>query len=102
MEKLDPWAVISQHYGLIESGNYWQAWNLQSASFQGQNGNYRSWMNGHASTGAPSLTEISESRDTVWVNLSAADTATGETQYFIGWFTVADGLITSGSMTQTG
>lgn len=94
--------MISQYNGLIEPGNNWQAWNLQSVSFQSQNGNYQSWMSGYASTGAQSLTEISESGDTVWVNLPAADTATGETQYFAGWFTADGGLITSGSMTQTG
>ena len=36
------------------------------------------------------------------VNLAAVDTATGVTQYFTGTFTVDGGLITSGSMTQTG
>ncbi len=59
-------------------------------------------MDGYANTGSQTLSEISESGDTVYVNLSAVDTATDVTQYFTGWFTVDNGLITSGSMTQTG
>ncbi len=98
----DPWAVVSSYYGLIESQDYSSAWNLQSPSFQGSEGNYQTWMDGYANTGAQYLSEVSESGDTVYVNLSAVDAATGVTQYFTGWFTVDNGLITSGSMTQTG
>ncbi len=99
----DPWAVISEYYGLIESGQYLAAWDLGSQSFMDQNGdNFPAWEAGYVNTGAQTLSEISESGDTVYINLSAVDTATGTTQYFTGWFTVDGGLITSGSMTQTG
>jgi hypothetical protein len=98
----DPWAVVSAYYGDIESGDYTDAWNLQSPSFQGSEGNYQGWMAGYANTGQQTLTEDSESGDTVSVNLAAVNTATGVTQYFTGSFTVDGGLITSGSMTQTG
>ena len=94
--------MVSEYYGLIESDQYQAAWNLQSPAFQGQESNFTAWMNGYANTGEQTLTEISESGDKVYVNLSAVDTATGATQTFTGWFTVDGGLITSGSMTQTG
>jgi len=98
----DPWAVVSAYYGDIEDGDYADAWNMQSPSFQGSESNEATWQAGYADTGQQTLTEDSESGDTVSVNLSAVDTATGVTQYFTGSFTVDGGLITSGSMTQTG
>ena len=101
----DPWAVISEYYDLIESGQYQTAWDMGSQSFMDQNGdNFQAWENGYANTGTQTLTEISESGETVYVNLSAVDTATGEIQYFTGWYTVdsSTGLITAGSMSQTG
>jgi len=75
---------------------------MQSPSFQGSESNEATWQAGYADTGQQTLTEDSESGDTVSVNLSAVDTATGVTQYFTGTFTVDGGLITSGSMTQAG
>jgi len=100
----DPWAVMADYYGLIESGNFPAAWNLQSPAFQGQSSNYQTWMNGYACTGAQTLTEISESGDTVYVKLSAVENCKVDdpTQYFSGSFTVDNGLITSASMTETG
>jgi hypothetical protein len=99
----DPWAVVSEYYGLIESGNYQAAWNLQSPAFQGTQSNYSTWVNGYACTGTQTLSEISESGDTVYVNLAAVDNcAIGDpTRYFTGSYTVANGLITSASMAQT-
>jgi hypothetical protein len=99
----DPWAVISAYYGDIESGDYTGAWNMGSQAFMDQNGdNYAAFEAGYADTGTQTLTEVSEYGDTVTVDLAAVDTATGLTQYFTGSFTVDDGLITSGSLTQTG
>ena len=77
----DPWAVMSFYYGLFESDSYGQAWNLQSPSHQGSEGSYPFWMDGYVNTGSQILSEIPESGHTVYVNLSAVDTATG-TQYF--------------------
>ena len=52
---------------------------MGSQSFMDQNGdNFQAWENGYANTGTQTLTEISESGETVYVNLSAVDTATGE------------------------
>ena len=99
----DPWAVVSAYYADIESGDYTDAWNMGSQAFMDQNGDdYAAFAAGFADTGAQTLTEVSESGDTVYVNLAAVNTATGVTQYFTGSFTVDGGVITSGSMTQTG
>ncbi|MGP0024615.1 MAG: hypothetical protein ACLPKE_14835 [Streptosporangiaceae bacterium] len=98
----DPWAVISEYYGNIDSGNYSAAWDLLSPSMQAQDGPYYSWTTGYANTGAQTLTENGESGDTVSANIAAFNTATGDTQYFSGNWTVDNGLITSASVTQTG
>ena len=98
----DPWAVLSEYYGDIDSGNYSAAWNLLSPSMQAQDGPYHSWTAGYADTGAQTLTENWESGDEVSANIAAVDTATGDTQYFSGSWTVDNGLITSASVTQTG
>ena len=66
----DPWAVVSKYYADIEAGNYLAAWNMQAPSFQHANDSYASWVAGYANTGAQNLTEVSESGDTVYVNLS--------------------------------
>lgn len=98
----DPWAVISEYYGNIDSGNYSAAWNLLSPSMQAQDGPYYSWTAGYANTGAQTLSENWESGDQVSANIAAVNAATGGTQYFSGSWTVDNGLITSGSVTQTG
>jgi hypothetical protein len=98
----DPWAVLNGYYGDIESDNYSAAWNLLSPSMQAQYGPYYSWAAGYANTGAQTLTENWESSGEVSANIAAVETATGDTQYFSGSWTVENGLITSASVTQTG
>ena len=98
----DPWAVLSEYYGDIDSGNYSAAWDLLSPSMQAQDGPYYAWTAGYADTGAQTLTENWESGDEVSANIAAVDTATGDAQYFSGSWTVDNGLITSASVTQTG
>lgn len=98
----DPWAVLSEYYGNIDSGNYPAAWNLLSSPMQAQLGPYYPWTVGYANTGAQTLNENWESGDNVSANIAAVDTATGDTQYFSGSWTVDNGLITSASVTQTG
>jgi hypothetical protein len=98
----DPWAVMSEYYGNIDSGNYSAAWNLLSPSMQAQDGPYYGWAAGYADTGAQTLTENWESGDQVSADIAAVDTATGDTQYYSGSWTVDNGLITSASVTQTG
>ena len=91
--------MVSAYYGDIESDDYADAWALLSPSMQDQLGPYDTWVAGYANTGAQSLTENLEEDSSVNINLSAVDTATGETQYFTGYYTVSDGLIARGSLT---
>jgi hypothetical protein len=102
----DPWTVVSQYYGDIESRNYAGAWALQSPGYQASNGSLAGWSAGYANMGASSISENSESGDTVSVDLSAVDNNAMDdpTQYFTCSYTVdlTSGLITSGACTQTG
>jgi hypothetical protein len=102
----DPWTVVSQYYGDIESQNYAGAWALQSPGYQASNGSFTGWSAGYANMGASSISENSESGDTVSVDLSAVDNNAMDdpTQYFTCSYTVdlTSGLITSGACTQTG
>jgi hypothetical protein len=98
----NPWAVVSEYYGLVETGDFIDAWNLLSPGFQDSQSSYSSWAGGYADTGAQTLTLTSESGDTVDVAIDAVDTATGDTQYFTGSYTVDGGMITSGWMTYQG
>lgn len=101
------WAIVSAYYADVESHDYAGAWDLLSPAFQdtyegGDYGNYQGWAAGYADTGTESLTETGQSGDTVDISLAAYDTATGLWQYYTGSYTVAGGLITSGTMTLTG
>jgi hypothetical protein len=100
----DPWTVVDEYYNYIDGGDYSDAWNLQSPGFQASNGSYAGWSSGYADSASGTVSEDSESGDTVSVNISAVDTATGNTQYFTCSHTVdlTSGLITSGACTQTG
>jgi hypothetical protein len=97
-----PWAVVSAFYGYLENGDYTDAWNLMSPSFQADQGSYDSWVAGYANTGSTSITEDDTYGDSVEITISAVDTATGETQTFDASYTVdtTEGLIASGSATQ--
>ncbi|MGO9296565.1 MAG: hypothetical protein ACLP52_22275 [Streptosporangiaceae bacterium] len=97
----DPWAVVSAYYGDIESGNYPQAWALlSSGAVTGQT--YQQFVNGFACTGTQTLTELGEAGDQVSFDLAAADTCTGVVQHYTGTDTVANGLIVSADVVQTG
>lgn len=93
----DPYSVVSQYYADIEAGDFSAAWNLQSFMSSG----YDTWVAGYANTGAQTLTENSESGDSVSVSLTAYDTAASVYQGFQCTYTVDSGIITSGSCTQT-
>jgi len=102
----DPWTVVDEYYSYIDDGDYSEAWALQSPGYQASNGSLAGWSAGYANAGASSISENSESGDTVSVDLSAVDNnAVGDpTQYFTCSYTVdpTSGLITSGACTQTG
>ncbi|MGO9077467.1 MAG: hypothetical protein ACLQDY_00265 [Streptosporangiaceae bacterium] len=93
--------MVSAYYGDIESGNYPQAWALlSSGAVTGQT--YQQFVNGFACTGTQTLTELGEAGDQVSFDLAAADTCTGVVQHYTGTDTVANGLIVSADVVQTG
>jgi hypothetical protein len=93
----DPWAVVSAYYGDIESGHYGQAWRLVgSGSTTGQS--YRQFVDGFSCTGSQTLTEVSESGDTVTFDLAAQDACSGQVQHYTGTDTVQNGIITAASV----
>ncbi len=97
----DPWGVVQTYYGDIQSADYGDAWALLgSGATIGQT--YGQFAAGFANSANQVVTENWESGDTVNVNVSALDTATGVVQYFTGSYTVDNGIITSASLTQTG
>jgi len=95
---------MSEYYNYLNQSDFQAAWNMQGPSFQAANGGYNNWVAGYAHTGMNTLTEDSESGDTVNVSLVARDTTTQEFQDFSCVYTVdtTSGLITAGSCTQTG
>jgi len=97
----DPWGSVNEYYTDLEARDYLLAWNqMMAPSFQAQNGSEASWAAGYATTSSMNITEISESGDTVYVNLTAVNN--NGTQSFTGWYTVdtSTGLITGGSLSQ--
>ncbi len=96
-----PWAVVSEYYGDIESGDYASAYALlSSGSVTGQT--YQQFASGFACTTYENLTELGTSGDTVTISLEAANACTGMTQQYQGTYTVQNGLITAANVTQTG
>ena len=98
-EITNPWAVVSAYYGDIESGNYSQAWSLLSPAMQTTLGPYSAWVAGYQTTTQTSVSEVSQSGDTVTVSITAQQTD-GSTKSYTGDYTVDNGQITSAQVTQ--
>jgi hypothetical protein len=102
VDNYDPYAVVSQYYADVESGDYSNAWNMGGSTLSD---NYTDFVTGYENTGAQSISENWESGDTVSIDLSAVDNAEEDdpTQYFTCQYTVDQnvGTITGGSCTQT-
>jgi hypothetical protein len=96
-----PWAVVSEYYGDIESGDYASAYALlSSGSVTGQT--YQQFAAGFACTSYENLTDLGTSGDTVTISLNAANACNGTDQQYQGTYTVQNGLITAASVAQTG
>jgi hypothetical protein len=96
-----PWAVVSEYYGDIESGDYAGAYALlSSGSVTGQT--YQQFASGFACTSYENLADVGTSGDTVSISLEANNSCTGATQQYQGTYTVQNGLITAADITQTG
>jgi len=92
------WAVVSEFYGDVESGDYRAAWALLAPGAR-QNDTERQFASGYSCTGQETLTEDSSSGDTVTFSLQAQNTCTGQTQNFSGTETVSNGKITAATIT---
>jgi hypothetical protein len=96
-----PWAVVSEYYGDIESGDYSDAYALlSSGSVTGQS--YQQFVSGFACTSYEDLSDLGTSGDTVTISLTAANSCSNTTQQYQGTYTVQNGLITAANITQTG
>jgi hypothetical protein len=103
VDNYDPYAVVSQYYADVESGDYSNAWDMGGSTLSE---NYSDFVTGYENTGAQSISENWESGGTASIDLSAVDNAKEDdpTQYFTCQYTVDQnvGTITGGSCTQTG
>jgi hypothetical protein len=100
IQAVTPWAVVSEYYGDIESGDYSDAYALlSSGSVTGQT--YQQFVNGFACTSVEDLNEVSSAADTVTVTLNATQ-CDGTVQSYQGSYTVQHGLITAANVAETG
>jgi hypothetical protein len=95
-----PWAVVSEYYADIESGDYAGAYALlSSGSVTGQT--YHQFMDGFACTSYENLSELGATADTVTISLDAAQ-CDGTVKQFEGTYTIQSGLIRAADIMQTG
>jgi hypothetical protein len=100
IQAVTPWAVVSEYYGDIESGDYADAYALlSSGSVTGQT--YQQFVNGFACTSYDNLSELGTAGDTVTISLDATQ-CDGTVNQYQGTYTVQNGLITGADVTQTG
>jgi hypothetical protein len=96
-----PWAVVSEYYGDIQSGDYAGAYALlSSGNVTGQT--YQQFVTGFACTSYQDLSDLGTSGDTVTISLTAINSCSNTTQQYQGTYTVQNGLITAANITQTG
>jgi len=95
------WSVVSEFYGDVETSDYRAAWDLLGPAVRALNGTERAFARGYDCTGSQELTENSDSGDTVTFTLRATNTCDDAQQVYSGTATVAGGMITSDTITQT-
>jgi hypothetical protein len=100
IQAVTPWAVVSEYYGDIESGDYADAYALlSSGSVTGQT--YQQFVSGFACTSVEDLSDLGTTGDTVTISLYATQ-CDGTVNHYQGTYTVQDGRITAADITQTG
>jgi hypothetical protein len=100
IQAVTPWAVVSEYYGDIESGDYPGAYALlSSGSVTGQT--YQQFVNGFACTSVEDLSDLGTTGDTVTISLNATQ-CDGTVNSYQGTYTVQGGRITAADITQTG
>lgn len=95
----DPWAIVSEYYGDVTSGDYADAWNLLGPEMQARSGSYDNYVAGYSGTGNQDVYEVSESPPDVTYYLFSVN-PDGTTQYYEGTATVYDGKIQTTSVSQ--
>jgi glucose/arabinose dehydrogenase len=99
IQAVTPWAVVSEYYGDIESGDYAGAYALlSSGSVTGQT--YQQFVNGFACTSYENLRDLGTTGNTVSISLDATQ-CDGTVHHYQGTYTVQNGLITAADVTQT-
>jgi hypothetical protein len=100
IQAVTPWAVVSEYYGDIESGDFADAYALlSSGSVTGQT--YQQFASGFACTSVENLSDLGTTGDTVTISLDATQ-CDGTVNHYQGTYTVQDGRITAADITQTG
>jgi hypothetical protein len=99
IQAVTPWAVVSEYYGDIESGDYADAYALlSSGSVTGQT--YQQFVNGFACTSYENLRDLGTTGNTLSISLDATQ-CDGTVNHYQGTYTVQNGLITAADVTQT-
>ncbi|MGW1617849.1 hypothetical protein [Streptomyces sp. NPDC002172] len=93
-----PGDVVTAYFAAISSHDYRTAWSLGGKNLDSS---YDSFVSGYATTEQDTVTVVSVAGDEVQVALEAVQTD-GTTKSYDATYTVQDGVITSGTATQTG
>ncbi|MFF3986502.1 hypothetical protein ACFY0B_18075 [Streptomyces sp. NPDC001797] len=93
-----PGDVVTAYFAAISSHDYETAWALGGKNLDSS---YDSFVSGYATTEQDTVTVESVAGDQVQVTLEALQTD-GTTKSYDATYTVRDGVITSGTATQTG
>ncbi|MER5790854.1 hypothetical protein [Streptomyces sp. NPDC001980] len=93
-----PGDVVTAYFAAISTHDYRTAWNLGGKNLDSS---YDSFVSGYATTAQDTVSVVSVAGDQVQVILEALQTD-GTTKSYDATYTVQDGVITSGTATQTG
>ncbi|MEU9407557.1 hypothetical protein AB0E08_18010 [Streptomyces sp. NPDC048281] len=93
-----PSDVVTAYFAAISARDYRTAWSLGGKNLDSS---YDSFVSGYATTERDTVTVVSVAGDEVQVTLDAVQTD-GTTKSFDATYTVQNGVITSGTATQTG
>ncbi|WP_406436929.1 hypothetical protein OHB00_22485 [Streptomyces sp. NBC_00631] len=93
-----PGDVVTAYFAAISARDYRTAWNLGGKNLDSD---YDSFVSGYATTQQDTIAVVSATDTEVQVTIEALQTD-GTTQSYDATYTVEDGVITSGTATQTG
>lgn len=93
-----PGDVVTAYFAAISARDYQTAWNLGGKNLDAS---YDSFVSGYATTAQDTVDIVSVTGTEVQVTLEALQTD-GTTKTYDATYTVQDGVITSGTATQTG